>query len=62
MLIEASPFFETMFSLPQPKERSSHLLEPIPVSEPNRNLNMLLWLCYSVADKIPDGLPLGDVR
>ncbi|KAI6023343.1 hypothetical protein EDC04DRAFT_300183 [Pisolithus marmoratus] len=48
----ASPFFETLFDLPQPSEEMSTDVEikdglpVIPVSEDSKTLNLLLRLCY----------------
>lgn len=51
LLALASPFFDSMFDLPQPQVRSAHEelhngLEVIPVTENSRVLDMLLRFCY----------------
>ncbi|KAG8221050.1 hypothetical protein J3R82DRAFT_2560 [Butyriboletus roseoflavus] len=51
LLALASPFFDSMFDLPQPQARSAHEemhngLEVIPVTENSRVLDMLLRFCY----------------
>lgn len=51
LLAFASPFFDSMFDLPQPQVRSTeeemlHGLEVIPATENGRVLDMLLRFCY----------------
>lgn len=63
ILIEASPFFEDLFSLPQPQIDSLRIEpEPIAMPESSRVLNILLRLCYPLEDRIPSDLQLEDAR
>lgn len=64
ILIEVSPFFADMFSLPQApsKTKSPSRSEPIPMTENSRVLNILLRLCYPLVDRVPDDLTLEDTR
>ncbi|KAF8448900.1 hypothetical protein L210DRAFT_3523410 [Boletus edulis BED1] len=58
LLALASPFFDSMFDLPQPQAHSPHEemyhgLEVIPVTENSRVLDMLLRFCYPASvDKL----------
>jgi len=59
LLSEASPFFETMFSLPQSslKEVSNDSPVPvIPVTEHSMTLNILLQICYPIPDPALESL------
>lgn len=59
VLMLASPFFESMFSLAQPlPEHSTPSFERIPVAEASDILDPLLRLCYPVDDPAMESLPL----
>ena len=62
-LMEASPFFATMFSLPQPQAAapatlSADNLPVVPMTEPSSTLDALLRMCYPVPDPTLNRLEL----
>ncbi|KAG9313117.1 hypothetical protein JVU11DRAFT_6567 [Chiua virens] len=63
----ASPFFDSMFDLPQPQARNVHEemhygLPVIPVTESSRVLNMLLRFCYPPTVGDPHLKNAGDIE
>ncbi|KAG2345769.1 hypothetical protein BDR05DRAFT_960038 [Suillus weaverae] len=67
ILALASPFFEAMFDLPQPRRSHSNDemldgLDVIQVSESSRTLDMLLRFCYPAAVKDPSMEDMNDVE
>ncbi|KAG0709452.1 hypothetical protein DFH29DRAFT_888608 [Suillus ampliporus] len=67
MLALASPFFDAMFDLPQPRRNGSdnktfHGIDVIQVSENSRTLDMLLRFCYPATVKDPSLEDMNDVE
>lgn len=60
ILIEVSPIFEDMFSLPQPRADSS-VIRPIFMEENSRVLYILLRLCYPLLHRAPADIQLEDI-
>jgi BTB/POZ domain len=55
VLVTSSPFFDSMFSLPQPpNDETVDGLPSVPVSEDAETLNSLISLLYPVSPEIPD--------
>ena len=54
ILTIASPFFQSLFSLPQPKDQSD--VPTVLVSEDGRTLDILLRFCYPVKSPVVDDL------
>lgn len=60
ILIIASPFFRTMFTLVQPKKtpEDAQELDRVPVSEDSNTFDHLMRLCYPVKAPVNDSIPL----
>ncbi|KAL5531310.1 hypothetical protein ACEPAG_4187 [Sanghuangporus baumii] len=58
ILAIASPFFLSLFSLPQPEDRSD--VPTISVSEDSRTLDVLLRFCYPVKNPVVEDLSLAE--
>ncbi|KAH9995446.1 hypothetical protein BJV74DRAFT_830146 [Russula compacta] len=64
ILSKASPFFKTMFSLPQPRPTTDTPQDPRPIidlAENSRILAALLLAIYPLTSATADPLPLGDL-
>ncbi|KAL5513335.1 hypothetical protein ACEPAH_3734 [Sanghuangporus vaninii] len=58
ILIIASPFFRSLFSLPQPEDQSN--VPTISVSEDSRTLDVLLRFCYPIKNPVVEDLSLAE--